>query len=215
MSVSPETEAASSPDPLDALAEEFAGRCRCGERPSVEEYAARFPERAGEVRRLLAMVALIERGKHAAGAPGSGSGEIAAMAGLHVAQLGENRIVRELGRGGMGIVYEAIQEPLGRRVAVKVLPRHALADAKARERFFREAKAVARLSHPHIVPIHALGEQDGMPYYVMPLIDGAGLDRILADPDAAIVPADPADRARWAAGLGRQAAEDPRRPRAR
>ena len=98
-----------------------------------------------------------------------------------------------------------IQEPLGRRVAVKVLPRHALADARARERFFREAKAVARLGHPHIVPIHAMGEQDGTPYYVMPLIDGAGLDRILADP-VEVVPDDPGDRALWAAALGLQAA---------
>ena len=206
MSTSIETGAASAPDPLDAMAEEYAGRCRRGERPPVEEYAARLPGRAEEVRRLLATVALLERAKGGAGAaPGSGSGEIASIAALPIAWLGENRVIRELGRGGMGIVYEAIQDSLGRRVAVKVMPRHALADARARERFFREAKAVARLRHPHIVPIHALGEQDGMPYYVMPLIDGAGLDRLLASPDG-IVPHDPADRARWAAGLGLQAA---------
>ena len=100
----------------------------------------------------------------------------------------------------MGVVYEAVQEPLGRRVAVKVLPGRASSDGRGRERFLREAKAIARLRHPHIVPIHALGEQDGTPYYVMPLIDGLGLDRVLADPEAD-VPADPPARARWVAEL--------------
>ncbi len=201
-----ETDASSSRDPLDALAEEFAERYRRGERPSVEEYVARLPGRGDEARRLLETVAFLERGKDKAAPPGSGSGGIATAAAIPIAQLGENRVVREIGRGGMGIVYEAIQEPLGRRVAVKVLPRHALGDERSRERFLREAKAVAKLTHPHIVPIHAFGEQDGMPYYVMPLIDGDGLDRLLADPEASI-PGDPIGRARWVAGLGRQAAE--------
>jgi serine/threonine protein kinase len=105
----------------------------------------------------------------------------------------------------MGIVYEAVQEPLGRRVAVKVLPWHAHGDATSRQRFLREARAVAKLQHPHIVPIHAVGEQDGLPYYVMPIIDGHGLDRLLADPST--LPADPVGRARWVARLGLQAAE--------
>jgi serine/threonine protein kinase len=202
MTPTPGAEADSSRDPLDALAAEFAERCRRGERPSIEEFAARLPDRADEVRRLLQTVAFLERGKRVP--PGSGSGEIAAAA----ARFGENRVVREIGRGGMGIVYEAIQEPLGRRVAVKILPRHALADERSRERFLREAKAVARLRHPHIVPIHALGDQDGMPYYVMPLVDGSGLDRLLSDPETpSPAPADPVERARWVADLGRQAAE--------
>ena len=169
------------------------------------------PSRAEEIRRLLATVAFLERGKGKAISPGSGSGEIAAAAALAVTRLGENRVVREIGRGGMGIVYEAIQEPLGRRVAVKILPRHSLADERSRERFLREAKAVARLTHPHIVPIHALGEQDGMPYYVMPSRSTApGSTACWPDPKGAFSPA-PADptgrRARWVAGLGRQAAE--------
>jgi serine/threonine protein kinase len=195
-----------SRDPLDALAEEFAERCRRGERPSVEEYAGLYPEMAEEIRRLLTTVAFLERGRRGATRPGSGSGEIASAAALPFERLGENRLIREIGRGGMGVVYEAIQEPLGRRVAVKVLPGRASADGRGRERFLREAKAIARLRHPHIVPIHALGEQDGTPYYVMPLIDGAGLDRILADPPANL-PGDPNGRARWVAELGRQAAE--------
>ncbi len=198
-----ETDATSSRDPLDALAEEFAERCRRGEKPSAEEYAGRYPEMAEELRRLLPTVAFLEAGRRKAGGPGSGSGEIAGAAALPFERLGDNRVVREIGHGGMGVVYEAIQEPLGRRVAVKVLPGRASSDGKGRERFLREAKAIARLTHPHIVPIHALGEHDGTPYYVMPLMDGAGLDRVLADPSADV----PTDRARWVAGLGRQAAE--------
>ncbi len=201
-----ESEATSSRDPLDALAEEFAERCRRGEQPSVEEYAGRHPEMAEEIRRLLPTVAFLEAGRRKAAGPGSGSGEIAEAAALPFERLGENRLVREIGRGGMGVVYEAIQEPLGRRVAVKVLPGRASADGRGRERFLREAKAIARLTHPHIVPIHALGEQDGTPYYVMPLVDGAGLDRVLADAGAN-VPHDTLGRARWVAELGVQAAE--------
>ena len=77
----PETEATSSRDPLDALAEEFAERCRRGEAPSVEEYAARHPELAEEIRRLLPTVAFLEAGRRKAAGPGSGSGEIADAGG--------------------------------------------------------------------------------------------------------------------------------------
>lgn len=203
-----ENETSPDRDPLDLLAEDFARRCRDGENPSVEEYAARYPELAEAIRLLLPTVAFLERGKQAGGSPamGLGSGEMAALNGLSFRQLGENQVVRELGRGGMGIVYEAVQEPLGRRVAVKVLPRHAHANATSRQRFLREARLVARLQHPNIVPIYSVGEHDGIPYYVMAFIDGPGLDRLLADPKSSR-PDDPRERARWVANLGRQAAE--------
>ena len=94
-------------------------------------------------------------------------------------RLGEYRIVRELGRGGMGIVYEAFQESLGRHVALKVIPRQGLLEGKRRRRFQREAMAVAQLHHTNIVPIFAAGEHDGLPYYAMQYIRGSGLDRLL------------------------------------
>ncbi len=81
----------------------------------------------------------------------------------------------------MGVVYEAEQESLGRRVALKVLPAGALADARQRQRFDREAKAVARLHHTNIVPVFGVGEQDGTQYYVMQFIAGLGLDQVLAE----------------------------------
>ncbi len=163
-------------DLVDRIAEEFAERCRRGESPAIGEYARRYPQYAGKIRELLPSVAMMEKLKRSVGAASDPS------AGLHeprLERLDEYRIVRELGRGGMGIVYEAVQESLGRHVALKVIPRHGLLDAKRRQRFQREAMAVAQLHHTNIVPIFAAGEHDGLPYYAMQYIRGQGLDRML------------------------------------
>src|SRR5262249_47496626 len=96
-------------------------------------------------------------------------------------QLGDFRIIREVGKGGMGIVYEAEQVSLGRHVALKVLPKNLLLDGRAKRRFEREAKAAAKLHHTNIVPVFGVGEQDGMPYYVMQFIQGLGLDEVLCE----------------------------------
>ena len=90
-------------------------------------------------------------------------------------RFGDYRIVREIGRGGMGIVYEAIQESLERRVALKVLPFQAATDRHFIDRFRRESQAVARLHHTNIVPIFAVGDQGGLPYFAMQLISGRSL----------------------------------------
>ena len=86
-----------------------------------------------------------------------------------------------LGRGGMGIVYEAEQESLGRHVALKVLPTPALLDPQHLQRFRREARAAARLHHTNIVPVFGVGEHNGLHYYVMQFIQGQGLDQVLAE----------------------------------
>ncbi len=97
--------------------------------------------------------------------------------------LGEFRLVREIGRGGMGIVYEAEQEPLGRRVALKVLPAGAALDERLALRFLREARAVARLHHPGIVPLYASGRAEGALYFAMELVEGKTLaSRIASGP---------------------------------
>ncbi|MGL4552478.1 MAG: serine/threonine-protein kinase, partial [Gemmataceae bacterium] len=171
-------------DRIDDLAEEFARRLRAGERPDVEDYAARHPGQADEVRAALLAVEMMERMKPRRETPD---------------RLGDYRIVREIGRGGMGVVYEADHEALGRRVAVKVLP--GLADEKTRERFRRESKAAARLHHTNIVPVFGVGERDGLCYYVMQLIPGRGLDRMLKDAAPGdTVPLTPRLRASPAAG---------------
>jgi serine/threonine protein kinase len=163
-------------DPIDVLAEEFTERCRRGEQPSVSEYTTLYPEWASQLRELLPSVALMERLKRLKQPVFSSSGEESKLQ-----QLGDYRILREVGRGGMGIVYEAVQESLGRRVALKVLPRHALLDGKKRDRFQREAQAAARLHHTNIVPVFGIGEQDGLPYYAMQYIDGKGLNEVVAE----------------------------------
>src|SRR5436189_6135299 len=96
-------------------------------------------------------------------------------------RLGDFRIVREIGHGGMGVVYEAEQVSLGRHVALKVLPKQLLIDARTKRRFEREAKVAAKLHHTNIVPVFGVGEHDGLPYYVMQFIPGLGLDEVLEE----------------------------------
>jgi serine/threonine protein kinase len=99
--------------------------------------------------------------------------------GSRLHRLGDFQIVREIGRGGMGIVYEAQQISLDRRVALKVLPWAALLDPKRIARFQNEAQAAAQLHHPHIVPVHFVGSDRGVYFYAMQYIDGKPLDRII------------------------------------
>ena len=96
-------------------------------------------------------------------------------------RLGEFEVVRELGRGGMGVVYEATQVSLGRRVALKVLGPGLGLTPRAVDRFRREAAAAAKLHHTNIVPVYATGDENGVHFYAMELIDGPGLDRVIRD----------------------------------
>lgn len=100
---------------------------------------------------------------------------------LRPVTLGDFELRREVGRGGMGTVYEAWQRSLQRTVALKVLARHVSATPKAVVRFQREAQAAAKLHHTHIVPIFAQGEADGMYFYAMEFIEGSGLNAIIAN----------------------------------
>lgn len=91
------------------------------------------------------------------------------------ARLGGYRVVRELGRGGMGLVYEAVHARLGKRVAIKVLRPHLLESPGSVERFVREGRAACRVVHPNVVAVHELGEHAGTPYLVMDLLEGEHL----------------------------------------
>jgi serine/threonine protein kinase/tetratricopeptide (TPR) repeat protein len=161
---------------LGPLADEFLERCRRGERPALTEYTAAHPELAEQIRELFPALVMLEDVRP--GPPG--------LAGTPPdtgppRRLGEYRILREIGRGGMGVVYEAEQVSLGRRVALKVLPPGTLGDARQVERFQREARAAARLHHTNIVPVFAVGEEGGTHYYVMQYIEGRPLDEVLAE----------------------------------
>jgi serine/threonine protein kinase/Flp pilus assembly protein TadD len=168
----------SGPDLLNELANDFAERCRRGERPGLSEYTAKHPELAAEIRDLFPAVAVIEEFGRGAAPTGPHAGS-ATSYGAPPRQLGEYRILREVARGGMGIVYEALQESLGRHVAVKVLPFQSLADAHQLERFRREARAAAMLHHTNIVPVFGVGEHEGIHYFVMQFIRGPALDWVL------------------------------------
>ena len=117
-----------------------------------------------------------------AGSRGGTESEHKAATGTPMPQrLGDYLLLRSIGSGGMGMVYEAIQESLGRHVALKTLPVHRLGDATRLERFRREARAAARLHHTHIVPVFGVGEHEGLHYYTMQFIRGHGLDTILQE----------------------------------
>src|SRR5262249_14422879 len=153
----------SAADPFGQIADEFVEALRQGKRPSVEEFAQRYPAHADEIRDMLPALVLIEKAKSA---DASGEGAEAAVSAATTAvpslrQLGDYQILREVGRGGMGLVYEAQQLSLGRHVAIKVLPSHALLDPRQLGRFQREARSAARLHHTNIVPVFGVGEQDG------------------------------------------------------
>jgi WD40 repeat protein/serine/threonine protein kinase len=169
----------SAADPFGQIADEFVEAFRQGQHPSVEEFAQRYPAHADEIREMLPALVLMEQAKSADKAAGE-EGKTAVLEAVpSLSQLGDYQILREIGRGGMGVVYEAQQLSLGRHVAIKVLPSHALLDPRQLGRFQREARSAARLHHTNIVPVFGVGEQDGLHYYVMQFIPGLGLEVVL------------------------------------
>jgi WD40 repeat protein/serine/threonine protein kinase len=169
---------------LGRLADEFAERFRRGERPALSEYTDRYPELADEIRDLFPAMAQIEQVKEDRQEVRD---DVSPPAAPPFEQLGDFRILRKIGHGGMGVVYEAEQVSLGRHVAVKVLSQSLLLEPKHKQRFEREAKAAARLHHTNIVPVFGVGEwraeggSHPVPYYVMQFIQGQGLDSVLTE----------------------------------
>lgn len=167
-------------DPVEELAEDFLLRQRRGETPTLEDYVRRHPELADDIRELFPALVMIEN-LGGSSLAATGAHETAEPGQAKLERIGDYRIVREVGRGGMGVVYEAEQESLGRWVALKVLPAHALLDANHVRRFEREAKAAAKLHHTNIVPVFGVGHDGDTHYYVMQFIRGQGLDDVLED----------------------------------
>lgn len=165
-------------DPVEVLASEFLERQRRGEEPTIDEYLENFPHLADEINDLFPTIAAMENWKQEQKEVETSTQTWEAP---QLERLGEYRILSEIGRGGMGIVYEAEQESLSRRVALKVLPRQAMLEEKHVLRFKREARLAAKLHHTNIVPVFGVGEAEGLYFYVMQRINGVGLDRIIAE----------------------------------
>jgi serine/threonine-protein kinase len=164
---------------LDRLADEFAERFRRGERPSLKEYTDRYPELAEEIQMLFPALVDLEQAdavRQEKAEDRSGAGPRPRAPALE--QIGDYRVLREIGRGGMGVVYEAEQVSLGRRVALKILPQQVARHPKMLERFRREARAAARLHHTNIVPVFEVGREADVCYYAMQFIQGQGLDLV-------------------------------------
>ena len=98
-----------------------------------------------------------------------------------IGSLGDFRTIRVIGRGGMGVVYEAVQISLNRRVALKILPMTSAGDPRKLKRFQIEAQAAALLNDPHIVPVYVVGSENGIHFYAMQLIEGQTLAELISD----------------------------------
>ncbi len=148
-----------------------------GAAPPQEEFLRQYPSIADDLRPSLEGLALV----HRAQMPKPSFYAESSDAEFTTKPIGDFKIVGELGRGGMGVVYEAIQLSLGRRVALKVLPFASGLDEVRLQRFRNEAHAAAALHHTNIVPVYAVGSDRGVHYYAMQLIDGHTLAEMIAN----------------------------------
>src|SRR4051795_9144886 len=171
--------AAASDPALARVCDEIIERLQAGDRVDMASLALEHPEYADQLQRLVpALGALIDLGASAVQNP---SRVVSKQGNSHLAPkvLGDYRILREIGRGGMGVVYEAEQRSLNRRFALKVLPMAAALDARQFQRFQLEAQAAACLHHNNIVPVFAVGTEGGVPFYAMQYIEGRSLADVI------------------------------------
>jgi hypothetical protein len=166
---------------LAELVEEFVARREYGEAISPSEFAAQHPEQAEALLSLLpAWEVMAELSPSAQKRDDLGSVG-AENSGACLGVLGDFRILREVGRGGMGVVYEAEQVSLGRRVALKILPFAGALDSHQLRRFRTEAQAAAQLHHTNIVPVFWIGCEQGVHYYAMQFIEGRSLAEVIRE----------------------------------
>jgi len=161
---------------VEVLADEYIERRTNGEAVTIDEYAAQYPDLADDIREVFpaveAMKSLSTEWKRTVVEPSQEGPELPF-------QLGDYRLDRKIGRGGMGIVYEAEHMSLQRRVAVKILRMFSLNSDQDIQRFHREAQAAAQLHHTNIVPVFDFGQAEGLHYIAMQLIQGEGLDVVV------------------------------------
>ena len=175
-------------NPVDVLADEFSERLRNGENPSITEYVRRHPDLEEDIRELFPTITMMEQFRKKQQTDTQLTQVSARLDAEKLKQLGDFRVIREVGRGGMGIVYAAEQQSLKRFVALKVLAPNVTGSENELRRFKREAEAAARLHHTNIVPIFGTGESNGLHFIVMQLVDGVPLNEaiesVLIDSDS-------------------------------
>ncbi|MBQ2039828.1 MAG: protein kinase [Thermoguttaceae bacterium] len=165
---------------IEELAERFIDEYRHGKKPSVDDYAAQYPAIADDIRDLFPTLLLLEKG----GEKENLSNYSQSVAGKGVEpkpieRLKNYVVLREIGRGGMGVVYEALDETLNRIVALKVMKIFRGEEDQTIRRFQREARTAARLHHTNIVPVYSYDAIDDQFYYSMQLINGMSLEKII------------------------------------
>ena len=171
-------EAREAEDPrLIGAVKEYMALLEAGVHPNRQEFLSRYPEIAVELATCLDGLAFV----HSAAAQMQGPAAAAQVdeESATAKPLGDFKLIREIGRGGMGVVYEAVQLSLGRRVAVKVLPFAATLDSRHLQRFRNEAQAAAQLHHTNIVPVYAVGCERSVHYYAMQFIEGQSLAEVI------------------------------------
>ncbi len=166
---------------LGELVEELTARLQEGKPIDVDLLAGAEPEQAERLRKLLPALRALGEMNRPDPVTSRSALESALPGGPGPGVLGDFRILREVGRGGMGIVYEAEQVSLGRRVALKVLPFAAALDGRQLQRFKHEAQAAAQLQHTNIVPVYFVGSEQGVHFYAMQFIDGRNLAAVIAE----------------------------------
>lgn len=174
------------------LLDEFTDQLNAGQHPDLEALLVKYPEISATLRPVLEALQSVYEVSHSGDSPL----EPSSVGEAHIEQrrLGDFRVLREIGRGGMGVVYEAEQISLGRTIALKVLPFAAVMDEKAITRFKNEARAAGTLHHPHIVPVHSVGNERGVYYYAMAFIKGLTLAEVIRGLRAQVVSGGGQDR---------------------
>jgi hypothetical protein len=169
-----------------AAVREYTAAVEAGQRPNRRELLARYPDVANDLSACLSGLALVQSAAPHIATLGASDvcadeldGSTPTGSGVAARPLGDFRLVREIGRGGMGVVYEAVQLSLSRKVAVKVLPLASALDQRQLQRFRNEAQAAAQLHHTNIVPVYAVGCERSVHFYAMQLIDGQSLAEVI------------------------------------
>lgn len=165
------------------IARQFLEELEAGHKPKIEDYLKRYPNIDESLAEYLEGVEMVHNAGQAVRPPKVSDPiqNVTHFLNEEAKPLGDFQIVRQIGRGGMGVVYEAIQLSLGRRVALKVLPFAAALDNRQLQRFKTEAHAAAQLHHNHIVPVYAVGAERGLHFYAMQLIEGQTLDCLIKE----------------------------------